>query len=74
MCVPIYMGASKIGEFFNTDAIIEISPKDVDNIDEILRRCNEFDYQSRLEAVKDNYHRVLKYLDGNKNFYESLFL
>lgn len=72
MCVPIYMGASKISEFFNTDGIIEIAPKDIDNIDEILKQCNEQNYKERLTAIIDNYHRVLEYING-KNFYKSLF-
>ena len=74
MCVPIYMGASKIGEFFNTDGIIQISPKDIDNIDEILKQCNQLDYQERLEAIKDNYHRVLEYINGDKAFDKALYL
>ena len=36
MTVPIYIGATKIEEFFNSDGIIKINPKDIDNIEKIL--------------------------------------
>ncbi len=62
MTIPIYCGARKIGEFFNTDGIITISPEDFDSIDKILKSCNEEDYLARLPAIKDNFNRVQKYI------------
>jgi hypothetical protein len=62
MTVPIYMGATQIDKFFNTDGIIQIKPEDVDNIEKILEQCNEKDYEQRLEAIKDNFNRVQNYL------------
>lgn len=62
MTVPIYLGAPKIGEFFNEDGIITIDPKNPENLDTILKNCCEKDYTSRLEAIKDNYNRVQKFL------------
>ena len=68
MTIPIYLGATKIGQFFNEDGIIKITPKDYANLEEFLKQCNEKDYYSRLEAVKDNYNRVQKHLNVFDNF------
>lgn len=68
MTIPIYLGATKIGQFFNEDGIIKITPKDYDNLEDFLNQCNEQDYANRLEAVKDNYNRVQKYLNVFDNF------
>lgn len=59
MTIPIYLGASKIGEFFNEDGIIFLSEKD--DIKKVLSQCCEKDYLSRLSAIKDNYNRVMEY-------------
>lgn len=59
MTVPIYLGASKIGEFFNPNGIIVL--KEGDDIQKVLAQCNEKDYCSRIEAIKDNYARALEY-------------
>lgn len=68
MTVPIYLGATKIGQFFNEDGIIKITPADFDNLENFLKQCNEADYNSRLEAIKDNYNRVQKHLNVFDNF------
>lgn len=72
-CIPIYIGATKINEFFNLDGIIKLSPDKLDDLENILLKCNEKEYFSRLEAVLDNYHRSLKYLNCNNLMYEKLF-
>lgn len=59
--VPIYVGARKIAEFFNTDGMIVISDDELDNIGEILKNCNSYDYEQRRHAILDNYERVKKY-------------
>ncbi len=74
MTIPIYLGATKIGNFFNEDGIIKITPKDYDNLEEILKQCTEQDYLSRLDAVKDNYNRVQKNLNVFDNFIYEPFL
>ena len=61
MCIPIYLGASKIDKFFNPDGIIKISINDLDNIENILKQCTEENYLSRLDAVKENYYKSLQY-------------
>lgn len=65
MTVPIYVGATKIGDFFNDDGIIQIRKDklcDFGNVDRIIKRCCESDYNSRLDAIRDNYRRVMEYL------------
>lgn len=68
MTIPIYLGATKIDSFFNSDGIIKITLSDLDNLETILASCSEQDYNSRLSAIKDNYKRVLKYYNTFDNF------
>lgn len=74
MTIPIYLGATKIGDFFNEDGIIKITPDDFDRLEDVLKQCSEEDYLSRLEAVKDNYKRVQKNLNVFDNFIYQPFL
>lgn len=63
MTVPIYVGATKIENFFNTDGIIRIEPfTPLDEIDKIIRKCCRVDYEERTEAIIDNYNRVKEYI------------
>ena len=62
--VPIYIGAYKIGNFFNADGIISVK-----NIDEAILVCNgltEKDYHSRTAAIEDNHQRAQKYINYNE--------
>lgn len=68
MTVPIYLGASRIGDFFNKDGIIFLSEKD--DIKKILSQCSEKDYLSRLDAIKDNYQRAMEY----RNIWDWMYL
>ena len=70
MTIPIYIGATKISEFFNSDGIIQISVKDLENIDNILKQCTKEDYESRIPAIIDNYNRVQNY----SNMWDNLYL
>jgi len=78
MTVPIYVGATNIGEFFNENGIIRLGIDTLDdfsNVDKIINGCCEKDYYSRIEAIKDNYKRVQEYLcfeDYLYNHYEEL--
>lgn len=74
MTIPIYLGAEKIGKFFNEDGIIKISPSDFDRLEDVLKQCTEENYLSRLDAVKDNYNRVLKHLNVFDNFIYNEYL
>ena len=59
--IPVYLGASRINEFFNTDGIITISLSDVDSIEKVLAQCTPEEYARRLPAVMDNYERVKEF-------------
>lgn len=53
--IPVYVGCSNIGQFFNTDGIIKLDHElDLNSLTEEL-------YLSRLDAVKDNFERIQKY-------------
>ncbi len=64
--IPIYWGASNIGEYFNTLSIIQVS-----NVDDVINFCNgelvkDNFYSSNngvKRAIEDNYKRALQYLD-----------
>ena len=50
--IPIYWGAPDIGEIFNSDGIITLTSEfDINTLTSEL-------YESKLEAVKDNFNRV----------------
>lgn len=70
--IPVYIGASKIGEFFNKDGIIEVKPEDYDKIDTIIKKLTPEFYKDHLEAVKENYYKALEYNDFNKYIYEKM--
>ena len=53
--IPVYVGCSNIGEFFNTDGIIQLTyGVEMESLTEEL-------YLSKLDAVKDNFERIKKY-------------
>ena len=70
MTVPIYYGANKISQFFNEDGIIILNSSDLNNIDNILSKCNEMDYEQRLPAIIDNFNRVKKYFNIDDYLYK----
>lgn len=70
MTIPIYLGATEIDKFFNTDGIIQISLKDLDNIENILKQCTIEEYEARIPAMIDNYNRVQKYFNVWDKLYE----
>ena len=53
--IPIYLGSPGIGEHFNMDGIILLDENfDINNLTKQL-------YYDKIEAVKDNFNRVLQY-------------
>ena len=72
MTIPVYLGATRIGDFFNTDGIITFNHETP--METILRQCTEEEYLRRLPAVQDNYRRALKYLNLEDKLYEEHFL
>lgn len=59
--IPIYIGARKISEFFNTDGMIIVSPNELEDIEEVLKQCTREGYENRKQAIIDNYNRVKDY-------------
>ncbi len=70
MTVPIYIGARRIGDFFNTDGIIQVPSCDEAALEQAIAQCGPEDYAARLEAIQDNYRRVQGYLSIEKYFIE----
>ena len=55
--VPIYVGSPTIGERFNADGIIQA--KDCDQVPQIVAGLDiENDYNSRMDAINDNFTRL----------------
>lgn len=59
--IPIYIGAPRIGDFFNLDGIISVAPGHVFDLEKICRKATASLYEERMPAVLDNYRRVMKY-------------
>ena len=57
--IPIYLGATEIGNFFNPDGIIQFSSMS-EFMDEILPSLSQTLYESKIDAVVDNLDRSLK--------------
>ena len=58
--IPIYLGATKIDQFFNADGIIQIGIEDCEHIEKILKLCTAEEYERRLPAVLDNFNRAMR--------------
>lgn len=56
--IPIYLGATGIGDYFNPDGIIQITT--ASDMEKVLKMCTKEEYEQRLPAVLDNYERVKK--------------
>lgn len=54
--VPIYVGATRIGELFNAGGIIQV--RDWQEVPQIVARLNLNDYETRIDAINDNFKRV----------------
>jgi len=56
--VPVYWGASNIGDVYNTDGIIQVS-----SIDDLIKKVNALTpetYENMKPYIEDNYQRGLK--------------
>ena len=54
--VPIYVGCSNIGDYFNADGIISCN-----SAAEIIQVCNKLtpdDYHSRMDAIEENFEKA----------------
>ncbi|MBQ3686367.1 MAG: hypothetical protein II932_00895 [Treponema sp.] len=72
MTIPVYLGASRIVDFFNPDGIITIE-KDTP-IESILKHCTAEFYEERLVAVKENFEKSLRYRSVDDLLYETFFM
>lgn len=68
--IPIYVGARKISEFFNTDGMILLEKSDLELAKEALKQCNRQTYEEKLPAVLENYERVQEYRNMQDYLYE----
>ena len=57
--IPIYWGTKNIGNYFNSDGIIQI-PKDVEKVNDVINSLTPAMYYDRMDAIKDNFERVKK--------------
>ena len=55
--VPIYWGTKNIGNYFNSDGIIQVS-KDVEQINSIVNSLTPDMYYDKMDAIKDNFEKV----------------
>lgn len=68
--IPVYLGARKIGDFFNTDGMILLEKPDLAEAKRKIAECTRENYESRLPAVLDNYERVREYENMQDYLYE----
>ena len=64
--IPIYLGATEIGRFFNANGIIQIGLEDCEHIENILKHCTPEEYERRLPAVIDNFNRAMRYVSQTR--------
>ena len=57
--IPIYWGTKNIGNYFNSDGIIQV-PTDVEKVNDIVNSLTPAMYYDRMDAIKDNFERVKK--------------
>jgi hypothetical protein len=70
--VPIYWGCSNIGDYFNTNGIIQF-----ENVDDLIHQVNllddvYFDSPSLQLAIEENYQKALKYIDYEQNIVDTI--
>ena len=59
--IPIYWGASNIGEYFNTDGMIIFNT--LEELKDILDNLDEKFYDDRVKVVEENYEKSKEYWD-----------
>lgn len=68
--VPVYLGARRIGDFFNTDGMILLKNADLEEAGSRIRECTREQYEAMLPAVLDNFDRVQEYVNMQDYLYE----
>lgn len=67
--IPVYLGARKIGEFFDTDGMILLERPDLEEAKRRIRECTRETYEAKLQAVLENYRRVQEYANMQDYLY-----
>lgn len=68
--VPVYLGARRIGDFFNTDGMILLGSADLEEAESLIAECTRERYEAMLPAILDNYERVKEYVNMQDYLYE----
>ena len=69
--IPIYLGAKNIGQKFDREGIITFNSKE--ELEKILPTLTKELYESKLEAVKNNFEKCLEYRCIEDYIYENHF-
>lgn len=68
--IPVYLGARRIADFFDTDGMILLEKPDLDEVKYKIRECTRENYEARLSAVLENYERAKEYVNMQDYLYE----
>jgi len=67
--IPIYWGFPNYGKFFNSDGFLYFT--NMQELDSIMSNLSMDLYQSKIEAVKDNFERAFKYIDLEEHLWKN---
>ena len=59
--IPIYIGATELDKYFDTDGVININGKDEQEILEIISELTPKYYESKMSSILHNYESVKKF-------------
>jgi|10_taG_2_1085330.scaffolds.fasta_scaffold00987_12 hypothetical protein len=68
--VPIVWSPTNVGEFFDIDGCLEFS--NLDDLEEVLDNLSVEDYDSRREAIKNNFEIAHKYISFDRYLKEQI--
>ena len=71
--MPVYLGAPDIGDFYNLDGIIVMGRDDDGSVVFDSEVLTEEYYYDHLDAVKDNYNRVVETQTSEDFIYVNYF-
>ena len=63
--IPVYWGCSNIGDYFNTDGMIQFS-----DVDDLIYKINNIDenfYESKKEIIEENWKAALNFVYYERN-------
>lgn len=69
--IPIYLGANNIGEKFNIDGILCFNS--IDELNKHMPNISKAYYDSKKDAIEDNYQRCLQYKSLEDYIYVNYF-